>query len=360
MRDVLNIFLQIVQIDSESFYEENMSKFIQNFLQERDINFKVDKLNQIYAKISGELEPIIFCAHMDTVSPGKNIKPIVKSNGKITSSGDTILGADNKASVATILALVDKISKREIKNRHAVEICFTVQEEVSPSGASQLNFDFFDGKVCIIFDEGDSLINSVVTRAAYIDEFEVEFFGKSSHASLPKDGVNALLMANEFINNLKVGVPYKESTLNFGLIFGGTAINTIPNYIKVSGDFRSNFFETQEKIREDFKNAKEKVLQKFPNGDVKINDIIYCKGYEISKNSKNLVRLEKIYKSCGFESLVQIESQGGSDASSFMEHGIEGFCLGDGSFRNHSVEEWTTIENLEKLLEISEKIVIGF
>ena len=47
----------------------------------------------------------MFSAHMDTVEPGQGVKPVL-ADGVIRSAGDTVLGADDKAGIATILEVL--------------------------------------------------------------------------------------------------------------------------------------------------------------------------------------------------------------------------------------------------------------
>ena len=52
--------------------------------------------------------PVLLSCHADTVKPGKGIEPVVGDDGVIRSRGDTILGADDKAGIAAIMAFAQK------------------------------------------------------------------------------------------------------------------------------------------------------------------------------------------------------------------------------------------------------------
>jgi tripeptide aminopeptidase len=354
---ILDIFLKIVKIDSESFNEDQMSIFIQNFLSERGFEFKVDHLNQVYTRIEGSgglgKESIIFCAHIDTVSPGKGINPVIHEDGKVTSDGTTILGADNKASVASLLWLIDRIGQNKPESMHTLEIVFTVQEEVSPSGARQLDFDWFKGKAGFVFDKGSESVDCIVVEAGFINDLHVEFDGVGAHASSPQLGKNALLVLNEFLNHLsgKIGTPYPESTLNFGLIEGGDAINTVPGFIRLSGDYRSKTQHIMKQIMQDIENAKSSTLSKINGVDIRIYEDVYCMGYSHDLNSDRYSRLKKVYTGEGFQVIKEVRTQSSSDASAFNNSGrdMEVFCLGSGVYLAHTVDEYTTVGDLERL-----------
>lgn len=75
---------------------------------------------------------MILSCHMDTVPPGRGIKPVVKKD-RITSDGTTILGGDDKAGVAIILEVLASLKEQKIP--HApLEILFTLTEESGMRG----------------------------------------------------------------------------------------------------------------------------------------------------------------------------------------------------------------------------------
>ena len=107
---LLNTFLELVQIDSETGNEST----IQPILKEKFISLGLDVKEDEAAKHpklgannlvctmkstieEGEVPKLYLTSHMDTVVPAINVKPIVKDDGYIYSDGTTILGADDKA-----------------------------------------------------------------------------------------------------------------------------------------------------------------------------------------------------------------------------------------------------------------------
>lgn len=68
-----------------------------------------DARGNVIARVPGIGKSLLLSAHMDTVEPGRGIKPQITEDGYITSDGTTILGADNKLSLACMLYMVDVI-----------------------------------------------------------------------------------------------------------------------------------------------------------------------------------------------------------------------------------------------------------
>ena len=125
---IVDIFTTIVKIDSVSGNEQNMAKYIKNWLEKVGFEWKQDKLGSILAIEKGNNSPkLLLSSHMDTVEPGKDINPIIK-NGYIQSDGKTILGADNKASISALICAIEEYKEKN-KKLPNIELLFSVKEE---------------------------------------------------------------------------------------------------------------------------------------------------------------------------------------------------------------------------------------
>ena len=120
---LIETFVELCKRDSESGNEREVADYILDYLKKIDLNPSEDNAGEktggdtgnIIIKIPGSLPgKILLSAHMDTVVPGKNVKPIVEMD-RITSSGDTVLGADDKAGVAILLEIIKQIKEENIQ-----------------------------------------------------------------------------------------------------------------------------------------------------------------------------------------------------------------------------------------------------
>lgn len=352
---VINLFLKLVAIDSPSGEEKNISHFVFQYLKDLHLDPKVDKNNQIYCSINNDSSkrPLLFCAHLDTVEPGRGIKPVIR-NGYIESSGKTILGADNKVAVASILYAIKELRLEKIN----VELVFSVREETD-GGVKEFNYHQLRSKIGFVFDLTDETMEKVILKAPYIDDFLFQFHGQLSHASRPEQGVNVLSHFLSCFSRLPLGRVDKETIFNLGIISGGKATNSVPDYLEIKGDLRSlsekKFFSFKKKIKEkiDFYTKKTKVK-------VDINWLPYCQGYRIKKNDSHYLQLKKIYYEKFNLKLNPIVSTGGSDASFLNSIGIKTFCLGDGAINSHSLQEKVKISNLIRLKKIIKTLIRDF
>src|SRR5262249_60186644 len=80
-----------------------------------------------------DLAPLMVCAHPATGEPGRGVKPVVR-DGVIRSDGTTVLGADNKASVAIVLEALRTIVQHRLPHRE-LDLVLTWGEERGHAGA---------------------------------------------------------------------------------------------------------------------------------------------------------------------------------------------------------------------------------
>jgi len=350
MKNTINLFLELVKIDSPSGEEKSISMFLDEKLKNLGFLVQKDKLGQLWASSSSS-NPLLITAHMDTVEPGKNIKPKIV-NGVIQSCGKTILGADNKAFIAALLIAIEEYIHSHGK-LPPIELIFSVKEETG-GGIDNFPFDWIKAKKGITFDLAQPL-GKITIQAPYITNFSATFIGKAAHSSKPEDGINSLICATSFVNNIKMGRIDSETTVNIGKISGGTGINTIPENSIVEGEVRSaniNAFnllikEIESQAIKSSKSYKVKMLFDL-NG--------YCPGYKYSNNDSFIANISDLLESKHCD-VIQYESTGVSDANIIANKGIKFLCLSDGVENPHTNSEQISIKNLIKLKDLILEII---
>ncbi|MBN2167928.1 MAG: M20/M25/M40 family metallo-hydrolase, partial [Actinobacteria bacterium] len=228
--------------------EKEVSGFISSCCSESGLSVAEDTAGEktggqcgnLFVNVPGrncDLPPIIICSHMDTVTPGNNVVP-VETEDRFTSSGETILGADDKAGIAATLAAVKTLMDSE-KDYRPLQLIFTVQEEIGLVGSKNLDYKKVKGKWGIVLDgEGD--VGGIVTKAPSQDTVKFSVHGRAAHAGVePEKGINAITCAARAIAELNVGRIDDSTTSNIGIIDGGRAINIVPDLVVVEGEVRS-------------------------------------------------------------------------------------------------------------------------
>lgn len=349
-------FLRLVQIDSPSLKERDIADYLKKKLAtlgvqviEDDAGEKIGlrktRTGNLIGKLPGKNKNapvILLCAHMDTVEPGRGVKPVIK-DGKIFSDGSTILGADDKAGIAAIIEVLHVLREEDIPHG-TLEFLFTVAEEVGLQGAKSLDVSQLQAKIGYVLD-CDGAAGTIITRAPAQYRITASVIGRAAHAGIsPEDGVNAIAVASAGISKMNLGRIDEETTANIGVISGGKATNIIPDLVNIEGEARSFDPEKLERQADSMIDALEKAAQEM-GAEVRVKkDLLYPR---LSKSENDravriaITAAQKI--NCN---AVLVGTGGGSDANILNGLGIPTVNLGVGMMKVHSTEEFITIENL--------------
>ncbi|NQV17772.1 MAG: M20/M25/M40 family metallo-hydrolase [Armatimonadetes bacterium] len=360
---IVDYFISLVQIDSESKQEKDVALKLEKDLTALGAEVKFDKANEktggnignLYAYLPGkkDKEPILFCAHMDTVKSGIGIKPQILKD-RITSDGTTILGSDDKSGIAQIFWAIKEISENHIT--HApIEIVFTVSEEKGLLGSKNLDYSLIKSKFGFALDSRK--VGSLAIGAPSENDLKIFVHGKEAHAGVePEKGLNAIKIAAEAITKIPLGRIDEETTCNIGKIEGGKATNIIPNYVKIEAEVRSHSEEKLQKITQQISSIFKETASKYQvkNSDGKIIyakvEIDINKGYQSFrlKEDDEIIKLgHEANKVLDLPCTTSIGG-GGSDANNFNQNAIKMAIVGTGMNSVHTVDEFILISDLEK------------
>ena len=161
---VLAIFERLSAIPRGSGHEEQVSLWLQGLAKENGLASAVDEIGNLIIRIPAtpgrESAPLVVLqGHMDMVceKTPDSLHDFTKDPIRCIVDGDwlhadhTTLGADNGVAIALALALVSDPSV----SHPALELLFTVQEEVGLGGAHHLQPGFVTGKLLVNLDSED-------------------------------------------------------------------------------------------------------------------------------------------------------------------------------------------------------------
>lgn len=357
-------FLGLVKINSPSLEEGQIVQFITKKLktlgfqpQEDNCGSKINgQAGNIYVFVPGNLKnkPAIFLnAHLDTVKPGRNIRPLVKGD-VIKSAGDNILGADDKAGVAVILEVLRILKEKKIR-RGDLEIIFTVAEEIGLKGAKNFNSRRIKSKFGYVLD-GSRYLHKLITASPTQITFEAEFSGRAAHAGIdPEKGINAIQMAAKAVSLIKTGRIDSETTANIGVIEGGVATNIVPEKVMIKGEVRSHRPSKLNKKIKEIKNIFAAGAKKM-GGRLKWQAVTEYFSYNLNKKSRPVEVFSQAARSLGSRP-VCARSGGGSDANVFNQAGIPTAVLPAGMEEPHSAKEKIRISRLVKVVQLVLQII---
>ncbi len=185
-KSLIRTFVKLVKIDSISYHEEKIIKYLTGALKKYALKVRLQKVKNtgnIIALLAGNKKgtPLFFNAHIDTVEPGKNIKPIVTEK-LIKSDGTTILGGDDKAAITLFLEGIRYIKRFNIKHPD-IYFVLTFAEEQGLIGAKNLDFSLIKAKYGFSFDAGGKPGTAVIGAPTHY-QYTITVIGKSAHAGV--------------------------------------------------------------------------------------------------------------------------------------------------------------------------------
>jgi tripeptide aminopeptidase len=302
----------------------------------------------IVVRVPGEGEPILFAAHMDTVVPCENVKPVIK-NGYVMSAGETILGADDKCAIAAFLEFLEIADG--VNPRRPVEMVFTVCEEIGLLGAKSLDYASLRSRIGYVFDTSQPP-GHAVTSAPSSDILTAIIHGRAAHAGIePEKGVSAVQIASSAIAEMKLGRIDYETTANIGEIEGGMAVNIVPAEATVKGEVRSHDEYKLAAQVEHITRRLEEAAEHY-GGSVDVKWEPAYKSYTIPDDTPVVAHFKAACGRLGLETAF-FPGGGGSDANVFNVHGIDSIVLGCGMENPHTTDERIKLTDLEKLAKLT-------
>lgn len=353
-------FLELVQIDSETGEEGPISEVLKKKFSALGLTVEEDQAkektghgaNNLICTLEGnadiEKEVIYFTSHMDTVVPGKGIKPSIKE-GKIVTDGTTILGADDKAGLAAMFEAI-RVLKEEGMKHGTLQFIITVGEESGLLGAKALDRDKIKAKYGYALDS-DGTVGDIITAAPSQARIMTTIYGKTAHAGVaPEKGISAITLAAKSISKMPLGRIDDETTANIGRFEGGQKTNIVCDEVHILAEARSLVQEKLDKQVAKMKTAFEETAESMGGrADVQV-EIMYP-NFSFSEEDHVVQVAKKAVVRIGRESRV-LKSGGGSDANIIAGQGIPTVNLSVGYEDIHTKSEKMPIAELVKTAEL--------
>ncbi len=339
---LVNTFCDLVRIDSPSGEEEEVAQDITRRLSGLGFDIQRDSYGNLIASEEGD-EPLMLSAHMDTVEPGRGIKPQVLDD-RIVSDGTTILGGDCKAGVAAILEALESLHEDGVE-RVPVQLIFTREEEIGLLGARNLDVSLLKAKRGVVFDGNGPPSKVTSTSPTYVS-FNINVTGRAAHAGVePEKGLSAIHIAAEIITGMRQGRIDDETTINVGVISGGSVRNAVPEEASFTGEFRSRNIESLELIRREISEVLEQARGKYPEAVIEETMNVEFEMYRLGKDHPMLRKVSRILEGMGKVPEV-VPSGGGTDGNVFNKHGLSCVVVGMSTRDMHTVREYVPIDDL--------------
>ncbi|MBI9077988.1 MAG: M20/M25/M40 family metallo-hydrolase [Desulfatibacillum sp.] len=366
-----DFFSAVVQIDSVSREEAQVAAHLTREFEKLGAAISMDDVARAVNGDCGNLvvrfpgtvaaPPLMLSAHMDTVEPGRGIKPVLE-DGVFTSQGDTILGSDDKSAIAILLEVCTVLQEKSIPHG-PLELVITVCEEIGLLGAKSFDISQITAKHGYALDARDP--DGIVTRAPFANRIEFRMHGIDAHAGAkPEAGVNAILLASRAIAGLELGRIDEETTCNLGLIQGGVATNIVPGLVEIKGEARSHdpakLKTVTEKMVDAFVQAVEDERSRLADpGERPFVEYLVEEeftGINVPADHPVVTMAQEAGKRLGRPIAMRM-SGGGADANVFCSLGVITGVLGTGMTDVHSTRESVSVEDMVKCAELVLEII---
>src|SRR5918995_6626177 len=344
-------FVRYCEIESPSGRERKMADALTEDLRGLGLEVEEDAAANLLARIEGPdgAPTVLLCAHMDTV-PLDGPVEVVSENGLLTNRHEAILGADNKAAVATIMGAARRIV-RQGKPAAGVEILLTTGEELALKGAKAFDKSRLRSDFGYVFDHASAIGEIVVASPTYYS-IVARFKGKAAHAGIrPEAGHNAIAAASRAVAAMRIGRLDPATTANVGRIEGGTAANVVAERCFVELETRSlDDARAGETVSEMVDALAEAASDSECDLETSVERLFQA--YRLPRTAPAVEVAAAALRDCDVEP-VYITTGGGSDANVFVPAGLPVVNLANGTERNHQPDESVTVEALETKLDVT-------
>jgi tripeptide aminopeptidase len=347
---LLKTFAALLRVNSPSFYEKKIGGLLASELIKRGCSVAVQKYDKSFNLIAvrkgnvSKAKPLLLSGHMDTIEPTKGLRFSVLAD-RVCSTGDTVLGADDKAALAQILEALAVIQENDLPHGD-LEVVFTSGEERGLHGAKNLDFRRIRSRHGLVLDSSGNVGKIVVAAPTQIT-YEMRVIGRAAHAGIePEKGVSAIRIAAEIISAVPNGRIDPATTANIGIIKGGTATNVVPKEVVLHGEIRSHDDKTLHNIKKAIFETARRVVKK-NRAVIHISDFEEYKSFKIDASDRFLEFADDVMKRCRIIP-SHVITGGGSDANIFNKRGIKTFNLSTGMQKVHSNEEFILLKDLHK------------
>ncbi|WP_315705410.1 MULTISPECIES: M20/M25/M40 family metallo-hydrolase [unclassified Bradyrhizobium] len=310
---------------------------------------------------------IMFMTHMDTVPLCAGAKPKIAGR-KIVNEAKTALGGDNRCGCGILVTLAAELAKQKL-DHPPITLLFCVREETGLWGARHVKTDDLGAPVMAFNFDGSSA-SGVTIGAVGADRWQVEIFGRASHAGVaPERGISATMILALALAEVKAGGWFgkvvkgkgqsaKAGTSNVGPVTGGEgrpagdATNVVTDYIHVRGESRSHDAKFCKEITKAYKTAFENAAKRVTNSDGKSGRVKFKAEtdyypFRMKESLPVVKRAVAAVSDVGGTPAIRA-GNGGLDANWMVRHGVPTVTFGTGQNEPHTTDEWIDRNEYER------------
>ena len=359
--ELYSLLRELCLIPAPSYKEDARAEFCRAWLEKNGAKgVYTDRTKNVIfpyrCEQSNSITAIV--AHTDTVFSDESPSPYNERDGKIYCAGV----GDNTASVVILMLTAKFFIQNDIKTDGGILfVCNSCEEGLGNLLGTRELMKEYEGRIKQFLAFDTSSFHDLHDKCVGSHRYEVTLKTEGGHSYLAYGNRNAALSLAEIITELyKIEIPEKENaktTLNVGIIEGGTSVNTIPESARMLCEYRSNDVECLDYMKEQFMRVFDKANCDHTQVTVSLVGDRPCeKGTDKTKMQTLVYKCQDV-----IESVTQKRaktSPSSTDCNIPLSLGIPAVCIGvyegDGM---HTREEWLYKDSLTVGLEIAVKAV---
>ena len=316
--------------------------------------------NMLVAEYGNMTKPfVILTGHMDTVFADGTAaeRPFTVQDGRVTGPG--VL--DMKGGITVMLYAVKTLLESGW-DRYPLKIILAGDEEVGHgwSDAAQDYRKEARGALMAFNYETGFIDNGIVLERKGCAQYRFDFHGVGAHAgNNPEDGRSAVKeLCHKALDMEALTDMAEGTTVNVGVIAGGTVPNAIPENAWCRVDVRFRTMAGIERVEKALKEITDKVyidqVQTTCRCEVKMGAMERLASSEALFDKAN-----QIAREAGLPEMKAIAVGGGSDSAYITAEGVPALCaMGVKGQFNHTVREWAEESSLTERAKLSAALLM--
>ena len=339
---------RLSEIPAPEFDESRRGAYLKKTFDQAGLKAHVDKTGNVIAERPGSnpKSVVLVVAHLDTVFPAGTDVSVKRKGTRLEGPGIS----DNAAGLAAVIGAARAISDSRVATGKTIVFAGDVGEEGEGNlrGIRALVESYGARLAAVIAVDGASS-DHITTQGIASRRFEIRITGPGGHSWSDFGAPNAITaLARGIVKFSSYRVPDEpRSSYNFGVIEGGTSVNSIPASASVKVDLRSEeeseLAKMESALRDAMQNGvREEIAATHALGDslpANFRSLGARPAGKLAENSPLLETVRSVDQYLGIRSRIERSS---TDANFPLSQGIPAVALGGGGKGggSHTTAEW--------------------